>query len=346
VQLVVSHPYTAASTPSPRYELVQVDGTTLTRGPSFDLGRTFLGEIVFTPDGQIGFVADDSGKLGVFRLTESGPEVVYAQYAGAFYAAGVVMDPSGGSVYVQDVQWRENGGGVYALDIACDGSLSNERKLFDSKLPYGMAFDPRDPSRVLVYARDLGDSPSGEDVHLLSWGQQPVRSAGVRLFGDDEAQISSLVMTHDARFALVGDTAGFSSIPNRVGVASVTQGGVAAAQVLPDIEDPIDLVTSPYNNAALIISGFGERILALDYEPSSAQPFTIRGEISYSDAGPQLPGFAVSIDQGPLKGRVFIAENVGVRVLQFAEDGDVTDLGVLSFGAGVEEALGSIGVVP
>ncbi len=344
LQFVVSHPYDSSGAQAPVFELVRADGSTLTRGPTFELGRNFLGEITFTPDGQIGFVAEDDGKLGVFRLTESGPEVVYAAYEGTFYASATLVDPDGSKVYIQDVNWRENGGGLYALDIACDGTLSNERKLVDSKLPYGFALAPSDPSVAYVFARDLASSPMGEDFHVLSWGAAPTRSGGTTLFSDDEAQVSTLVVTRDGKFALVGDNGGFSSVPNRVGVAKLGA-APSMAQVLSPIEDPIDIVTSPFNDAAIVVSGFGEKLWILDYDATAAEPFSVRGEVAYS-SNPQLPAYAVSINQGQHQGRVFVAENLGIRMLRFGAGGQVTDEGVLSFGSGVENAIGSIGVVP
>ncbi|MCA9648003.1 MAG: hypothetical protein KC492_45235, partial [Myxococcales bacterium] len=294
--------------------------------------------------GQIGFVAEDDGKLGVFRLTASGVEVVHAAYEGGFYASGLVMAPDGSSLYIQDGNWRENGGGIYAVDIGCDGSLSNERKLVDAKLPYGFAFAPNDPNTAYSFARDLGDSPTGEDFHVLAWGSAPTRTAGTTVFNDEEAQVSTLVVTHDGKFALMGDNAGFSSVPNRVGVAKLGA-SPSMAQVLSPIEDPIDIVTSPFDDAALVVSGFGEKLWILDYDPTAAEPFSVRGEVAYSSA-PELPAFAVSIDEGQHKGRVFVAENGGIRMLRFAAGGQVTDEGVLDFGDGLTNAVGSIGVVP
>lgn len=344
LQFVVSHPYDEQGAQAAVYELVQVDGTTLTRGATFELGRNFLGEIVFTPDGEIGFVAEDDGKLGVFRLTESGPEVIHAAYEGSFYASGLVMAPDGSTLYIQDGNWRENGGGIYALDIACDGSVSNERKLVEAKLPYGFAFAPNDPGTAYAFARDLADSPAGEDFHVLSWGSAPSRSSGTKIFDDEEAQVSTLVITRDGKFGLVGDNAGFSSVPNRVGVAKLGA-TPSLAQVLSPIEDPIDIVTSPFNDAALVVSGFGEKLWILDYAPNASEPFSIRGEVSYS-SNPELPAFAVSIDSGQHQGRVFVAENAGIRMLRFATGGVVTDEGVLDFGEGLPNAIGSIGLVP
>ena len=38
---------------------------------------------------------------------------------------------------------------------------------------------------------------------------------------------------------------------------------------------PIDLVVSPYGNAALMISGYGNAVFPVAYDPGAAAPFTI-----------------------------------------------------------------------
>jgi hypothetical protein len=117
--------------------------------------------------------------------------------------------------------------------------------------------------------------------------------------------------------------------------------------VLTPIEDPYSIVTSPYNNVALVMSGFGDAMFALTYDPASAkEPFTMAGELAYEGGPPALPGAAVSVDRGSLLGRVLVAENVGIRQVQFETDGSITDLGMTPAGEGVESIVGTIGVQP
>ena len=52
------------------------------------------------------------------------------------------------------------------------------------------------------------------------------------------------------------------------------------------------------------------------------------------------------IERGPLSGLVLLAENQGVRRLYFEENGEVTDLGLVSSGEGPESIVGTIGVQP
>lgn len=74
-------------------------------------------------------------------------------------------------------------------------------------------------------------------------------------------------------------------------------------------------------------------------------PFRIEGELAYEGARPQLPGAAVRIDRGTLRGRVLVSENVGVRSVAFELDGP-RDLGLFSFGEGLPAIVGAIGVTP
>jgi hypothetical protein len=112
------------------------------------------------------------------------------------------------------------------------------------------------------------------------------------------------------------------------------------------LEDPVDVVASPFNNAALVVSGFGDGIFALDYSPDTSPPFSVRGEISYMGSAPQLPANAVMIDRGDLSGLVLVAENLGVRRVRFETDGSITDLGLEPLGSGPASITGAIGVQP
>src|SRR6185295_3490683 len=115
---------------------------------------------------------------------------------------------------------------------------------------------------------------------------------------------------------------------------------------LMPIDDPIAIVASPFDDAALVASGFGNAFFALDYDPDAAEPFAVRGELAYQGAPPQLPGGAVRVDRGALAGRVLVAENLGVRQVSFEGGGVITDLGLTSLGSGSESIVGAIGVQP
>lgn len=349
-RVVVSHPFDAQGDYTDVYAhwAMTAGGEITPGGATFSMGRSPLGRIVFTPDGNIGITAQDDGTLGVLEIDQSGAvNVVHAAFTGSFYAAGVVMDPAGQRAYVLDTQWRENGGGIYTVRIHCDGTLSDEGLVAPAKLPYAMAFVPDDSKRAIVVAKDIFDSPADTNVHLLDWSLSPVLIDSVDGFGDDEAIVSDAAMTADGSHILIGDNSGFSSVPNRVAVVELSSSTLTATQTITPLEDPIAIVTSPYNNSALVASGFGDALFVLAYDPNEPNtPFTLQGELSYNGAGPALPGKAVMLTRGSLTGLVFVAENLGVRQVQFNADGTLDDWGLTSGGSGSENVVGAVGVQP
>jgi hypothetical protein len=349
-KVVVAHPYDANSAPSNRYEVLELSatGALTATGTSFELGRAPFGEIAFTPDGQVGIVAQDDGSLGVFRFDEAGaPVVVHAGFGGSFYAAHVVMDRAGARAYVVDTNWRENGGGVYVVRIGCDGALTDEGLLVASKLPAALAFTP-DGTHALLAATDVLASPAGHDAHLLAWGAgAPALLAGADAFGDDEAIIGGAALTHDGRYFLIGDNQGISkSPPNRVAVVELVGETLVPRQVVTPLLDPFAIVPSPFDDQVLVVSGFGDAIFALAYTPGATPPLGSPAELAYTGAGPQLPGNAVMVGRGTLTGRVLIAENQGVRQVQFVDGAAPMDLGLTTTGSGVAAITGALGVQP
>lgn len=346
-KVVVSHPYDASGNNANTYEVLDLSasGDLSQTGTTFDLGRSTLGKIAFTPDGKVGFVAEEDGKLGIFRFDASGaPQVVDAAFDGGFYATSVTVDPGGDVAYVLDDEWRNNGGGVYALPIGCDGTPGTPHLLAAAKLPAALEFLPGDPSRALLASKDVLSVPAGNDAHLLSWGDPPSVLGSAAPFPDTGAIVSSAVITHDGKFALIGDN-DITAAQNRIGVVSLAP--IGAVQVLSPIQDPLDFAVSPYDNAALVVSGFGNAIFRLSYDPSnSSAPFALGSEITYQGGKPQLPGNAVSIDRGSLSGLVLVVENTGVRRVRFQSDGSITDLGAFSLGSGTAAMTGAIGVQP
>jgi hypothetical protein len=356
-KVVVSHPYDGRGAPATVYEVLDLDpaGAITRPGVTFDMGRAYLGEIVFTPDGEVGMLAQDDGTIGVFRFDDAGlPEVVDAAYdadgADGFYAHRIVVDPDGQGAYVLSSQWRENGGGIYRVAIGCDGTLAFEGLSVPSQLPYTLSLAGTD-GLGLVAAADLLDSPAGDDVHMVRWnGDQAELVTSADAFPDDDYIVGSAALTADGQYLLVGDNNQFYVDPemqNRIAVVAVGGGELTPVQVLSPLLDPYAIVTSPFGGAAIAVSGFGDAIFELRYDPGdAASPFEIAGELSYEGAPPALPAAAVLIDRGALRGRVLVAENVGVRQIAFGEDGTVTDLGATSFGDGLVEVVGALGVQP
>jgi hypothetical protein len=348
--VVVSHPF-GASGSSPRFEVLTLsaDGELSVPGTTFELGDrpTGGGEIAFTPDGQVGLVALDDGTLGAFTLDEAGtPTVTHAGFAGPFYAGGVVVDPSGSRAYVLDHDaMPERGGGVYEVAIRCDGTLVDMGRVLAAAGPRVLRFG--DDDGMLLTARSVdGGGAAGDDVYALSRTPPFGFVGGVDAFGDDDAITTEIAITADGRFALVADNSLISV--NRVAVVGLDGASPTAVQVLSPIPDPFDVVTSPFGDSAIVISGVdGDAILALDYDPmDTATPFSIRGELTYVGTNPQLPANAVLVDRGGLKGLVLVAENVAVRRVRFEPGGEVTDLGAFGLGGGVEAIVGILGVTP
>lgn len=342
--VVVSHPYDAAGERAGGYEVLELSATgALTRpGRTFTMGRASFGTIAFTPDGEVGLVALEDGKLGVFRLDAAGvPIVVDAGFAGSFYASDVIVDPRGDRAYVLDGNTRENGGGIYLVTLGCDGTPTDHGKLAAAKLPGALVIAGE---RALVAAADYEASPAGDDVHALAWGDAPALAGGVDAFGDDEAIIGGAALTADGATFLVGDTSQFASAPNRVAIVGVAASGLTARGTLP-VEDPQAIAASPFGDVAVVASAFGDALVVLDANGANGA-WRVRGEVAYQGGGPQLPGDLAMIERGALRGHVFVSENVSVRHLAFRDTGAVEDLGSLAFGMGLQNIGGAIGVTP
>lgn len=348
-KVVISLPYDAAGAKAKVFAVLELgrDGALTPTAERFTMGRAHDDRVHFTPDGQIGLVVQEDGTIGVFRAPPAGQpgpvQVVHAAFKGAFTAARLTLDPAGERAYVVDFNTRENGGGLYSLRIGCDGSLSEEGKITAAQLPRALRL--LGGGEALLAAPALLDSAAGETLHRAQLAKPPRRLQGVDAFGDGAGLVSAMELMPDGKFLLLGDNDEFSGTPNRVAVVAL-QPVLRRAQVLTPVNDPVDIVASPYGNAALAVSGYGNAVLRLGYDPQAAAPFTLRGEPTYQGKRPQLPSAAVLVQRGPLRGRVLLAENVGVRQLRFEPDGAVTDLGLTSSGSGLASIVGTVGVQP
>jgi hypothetical protein len=348
-RVVVSHPYTEAGGAAAVYRVLTLsaDGELSETDTTFELGRARGGAIAFTPDGKLAFVAQDDGTIGVvaFDDDEAAPRVVHAGVDGV-YAGAVTVAPDGDRLYVLDQQWREHGGGIYQRAIGCDGSLGAAELVLAAKLPEAMFALPG-ADRLLVVARDVLDTTGDRDAHLVAMDGAPTVIGSVDAFPDDEALVSSAALSHDGRYLLIADNSELSGIPNRIAAVEIRDDGLAARQVLTPIEDPYRVLSSPFGDAALVVSGYGDALFALDYRPGDEEPYAVRGELSYVGPRPMLPGDAVMIERGALRGLVLVAEVGGVRRVRFGAAGAVTDLGVLEIGGGgVAGLIGALGVAP
>lgn len=331
----------------PDYERLSLapGGALSPTGTRFEMGKPTDHEIAFTPDGELGFAAQDDGSIGVFRIEADGSvTVLEAGLTGDYYAESVTVSTDGKTLYVVDTNFPENGGGVYAMPIGCDDTLGPAAKLVESKnaemlIPFG-------DGQAILAARAAGpDSPVPSHVHRLSLPSTV--DASVDAFGDDEALISWAALTRNGKHVLIGDNSAFGTGPNRVAAVEVTAAGLEARQVFTDIDDPYSIATSPFDDTAVVTSGFGDGIFVLDYDPgNAAAPFSVRGELDYATTGPQLPGALTMIKRGALDGLVLVADVRGVYQVAFQPDGGVLDLDVLSLGEENADIVTGIGAQP
>ncbi len=340
-QIVISHPFPS---PSQVFEVFELDqsGEITRPGTTFEMGRATGGDIAFTPDGEVGLVAQEDGTLGVFRFTDDGVEVVHAGYDGEFYAAGVIAAADGTGAWVRDAQWRDSGGGVYWVEIGCDGSITSESLVAASKLPY--AWLPRGDGTAVLFGRDVLDTVEGDDDGFIVDLAGPSVTATGDVFPDSDWIGAGADLTADGTFALIGDNGLFTT--NRVAIARLGADSITDAQIITPLEDPVSIVASPMNDAAIVASGFGNAIFRLVYNPDSDPAWRNAGELAYMGGRPALPGSAVPIEAGPLTGLVLVSENVGIRRVRFSGGGAVEDLGAFDLGEGVENVVGAIGVQP
>ena len=347
--LMVAYPYGSDGSQAQAWAVFTLDsdGELTDSGTRVDMGRGYGGHVAFTPDGSLGMVAQDDGSLGVFEVLEADEvRVVHARLEGDFYATAVVADPSGEWAWIVDGNWVENGGGLYRAAIDCDsGELGAATRVIEARLPSWVGFLHQRHDRALLVGRAAGGAGGGEDAFLLEPGAAPDILGGADLFGDDEAIFAGSALSFDDATLLVGDNSFFSGLPNRVAIAGVAEQGIEPLQVIEDIDDPVDIIASPYADKALVLSGYSDALFVLDYQSGAAAPYSLEGELAYQGASPQLPTAADQVTRGSLKGLVVLTENQGLRRLRF-EPGEIIDLGLSSFGSGLDRIPGAIGVQP
>ncbi len=346
-RLVVSHPFDEAGQPSGAFEVLNVapDGQLSRPGRTFSLETAAnWGRIDFTPDGQVGLVALENGRIGVFRLDAEGkPSVVHEGFAGSFHAGSVVVEPSGDRALVLDRNWSDNGGGVYRITIGCDGTLTDHGRMVSARSPGAIALTG---NRAVIAAANIGElprdgNPGTESVHLLEWGDTPRRVGGADAFGHNDVVVGGAALTSDGRTFLVGDTNGFSGNLNAVAAVTVDENGARAAGGVA-VDDPAAIATSPFGRVAIVASPTTDTLHVLDTDAQGE--WRVRGRVPHQGAAPQLPGDMATIERGSLVGNVYVSENVSVRRLAFKPDGSVVDLGSLQLGQSLRDINGAIGV--
>jgi DNA-binding beta-propeller fold protein YncE len=342
-KVVISHPF--GDNPR-RYEVLDLDrqGRLTRTDVGFEMNRaSSFAPIAFTPDGSIGIVVQDRGTLGVFRFDGDGSvNVVENAFRGPFYARSVVIDEDGARAYVTDGNTEANGGGVYVLSIGCDGHLTSRGQVVPGGTAHALAFLPGSGRRAVLAAGKAFSSGDANDAFIVDL-KRPALLAEGDGFGDHSASVSSLAVTADGRYALLGDDG--LGVGNRVAVVALPS--MERKQVF-ETRSPFAIVTSPYDNAAIVVNGdSADEITTLRYERANAtEPFSLSGPLSYTFGRPQLPGAAVMIRRGALKGRVLVSELLAVRQVQFTRDGTIADIGKTTWDSGIESIVGTVGVQP
>lgn len=340
-KVVVALPFTETD-----YEIFDLSTTgDLTRpGTKFSMGRAFEGEIQFTPDGEVGFVAQDDGTLGVFRINSNGqPEVLAARMDPGFYVSGVRIDPSGDVLYGWETGFRNVGGSLYRMELDCASGMPGPADMMyaPAKLMRGGVF--LNSGRMAVAAVDILDDETPNDVHLVDVAE-PTRIASTQVFTTEDAITAGFDVTADGQWAIIGDNSLFSQDPNSIATVRIDGDTLTPGQRI-ELADPVQIVASPFDNAAIVLSTTDDNINVLSYAPGTAEPFALEGPLDVTDAT-LLPGSAAMVRRGALEGLVIIGENVAVRRVQFEANGDVTDLGIVALGDGNDSITGAVGVQP
>jgi hypothetical protein len=348
-KVVVSHPFANGGGKAGTFEVLSLSQTgELTKtGETFEMGPAYS-EIVFTPDGKVGLVAEDDGSLGVFTFDDKGKvKIVHASFKGDFYARHVVVARDGTRAFVLDEQTEKNGGGVYEVAIGCDGTLTSKGLVVPGGTAHAMALMPNDPDRAVLIAGKAMGSPANTYAHRLDVSTTvPKLLASGGVFPDAEAIASWVSITRDGKYALVTDN-GFS-VGSRVAAVALDTMKPLAPIATTATKNPVAFVMSPFDNAGLLLNSDGEDALrVVRYDASNAAtPFTIGAEVTYVGGKTELPTLAFTIDRGALKGRVLVAELQSVRQLTFSSDGKLTDLGPVKLGEGSTSVVGSLGIEP
>jgi hypothetical protein len=329
--LVYSTPYDANGGQASIWHAAEFDDQSLSidEFAEFEMGRLSLGEIVFTPNGSIGFVAQEDGSIGQFRIGENGVEVLETGLSGDWYAASLWFDAIDGNLWIVDSNWPDNGGGIYRAPVDCEtAEIGQAERLLQSKNALGLRHTA--DGNLAFATREI----PGETGNLFILDRAGEILASASVFDDDDFILSALEATEG--HILVGDNSSFSSLPNRVASIEYSEGSFGQRSDF-EILDPVSIVAGS-TSSVLISSGYGDALYL--YQPGS-------GSLSQvSTQNPvELPGVASPISRGQFAGGVVVPENLAIRLLTFSGD-DIVDHGKIHNGSGYEGIVGVVGMAP
>lgn len=350
-RIVVSHPFPPdGGSRDNRYEVFEVSSTGAVNatGVEFRMGRSgdYSSPIVFSPDGRIGFVAQEQGTIGVFRFEETGVTVVHAAFATGFSPGKLTFLAATGQVLATDFNTQNNGGGLYTIDVACDGTLSTVRHVAPGNSASAELVIPT--SRfALVASRSLLNSPMMQDLHIINLTQptMPTLVTSTTGFPDRDAIPSSIALSPDQRLVALSDNGIFSA--NRIAFFELS-GTTLTSLGLANTQHPAGVQFSPFTNSALVVNtDSADHYRLLTWTTNPLGGFTVSAPLAYAHGRPQLPTVPLMIDRGNLEGRVFIGELDAIRQLQFERDGGITDVASTPVsGTGNAQIVGTIGITP
>lgn len=295
-------------------------------GFRFEMGRSYMGEIEFTPDGEIAFAVQDDGTVGIFHQDGT----VINPGVGGFYAGRVVVDPSGEFIWVVDGNWQNNGGGIYRLPVDCEtGEPGTPERVVEAKLPADILLEG---DQAVIVGREVPGSDDSDDLSRVSWPDGTF-IVGTDAFGDDEAFVTDALRWED--FILIGDNSEFSGVPTRVAVVAASD---LKARGTFDVEDPISVIDG--GGIVLIVSGYGDAVFGA--KPNQDGEFTS----IFTVVNSELPGGAARVSRGTLEGRLLVSEVSGIHMLDVDGDGTAAELGTTSLGTNYEGIIGAIGIGP
>lgn len=322
------------------------DGTLTRPGITFDLGGPPETNFAFTPDGQLAVVGLGAGKgLATVRIAADGSvSVVTAATNDSIKVSAneLIPDADGKRLYALDPNTTANGGGLHAIRLHCDGTLSDEGLVLPGERATAFAF-LAGADKALYVGGKAGDLFQYLQPLTLT-GATATASGAVKIFPDEDAIPSSVAVTPDGKYALVNDV-GFGA-GNRVGVVDLAS--LTTKQVLA-LPGPEAIVPSPFGNALLFVqSDTNDAYRLATYDASNTtNPIGFGPKLAVTRKV-ELPSNPVTIATGALKGRVLLAEVSGVRQVQFAADGTISDKGLFSMDVDKDllNAVENLGVQP
>ena len=346
--VIVALPYADDGSPANQWAVWRLgrDGSLTDTGARLTAGRATTGRVQFTPDGSLALAAQADGTVVVFGIDEDGVvSVIEEGWDDDIYAGTLSVHPSGERAWLINESWPESGGGAFAVDIDCEtGALTRADETFVTKNANAMVHIA--PDRALVAGRLVAGGPAADELSLVQLTDRTALTSADP-FGDDEAIVSDLAAfpANGGLLAVLADNNLFSESSNRLGPVTL-RGDEMTPGAPVSVEDPVSVVASPFGDAVLVSSGYGDTAFVFRVTDDDAAPLEAAGSPTWVGRGPSLPADAVVVQGGPSDGLVLLVEVEGVRRLRFVGGGEVVDLGLTGFGGGIDQIPGAIGVQP